>query len=218
MSRAPRIEFEGAVYHLMNRGDQLESIFEDDQDRQIFLQPLAETCRSSGWVVHSFVLMGNHYHLLVETQRASLVRGMQNLDSTYTQRYNVRQKTRGHLFQGRYKALLVDGGSSGYFLTVSDYIHMNPVRARRVREPEKLLKDRWSSAGWLAGSRKGRPEWLRWERVYGELGLKNWGSRSRREYRRYLERRMGEVHPGEEGWRKIRRGWCLGRSHLKIYQ
>ena len=146
----------------MNRGDRQEAIFAGDPDRALFLKTLAETCASSGWVVHSFALMANHYHLLIETQRATLVKGMQNLNSTYTRRYNIRQKKFGHLFQGRFKALLVDGEAPGYFLTVSDYIHLNPVRAKRVCDVEALLKDPWSSAGWLAGSRKARPEWLRW--------------------------------------------------------
>jgi REP element-mobilizing transposase RayT len=174
---------------------------------------LAETALSAGWVVHSFVLMGNHYHLLIETQRATLVKGMQYLNSTYTQRYNSRHKTRGHLFQGRYKALLVDAENGGYFLAVSDYIHLNPVRVRLhpVREAADLLKDPWSSAGWLTGSRKGRPEWLRWERVYGELGLGNWRSRARREYREHLARRMQEVlREEDERWKPIRREWCFG--------
>ncbi len=108
MPRAPRIEFAGAIYHVMNRGDRLERIYEDDQDREIFLKTLGETSQSSGWAVHSFILMRNHYHLLIETQRPTLVKGMQYLNSTYTRRYNVRHKTFGHLFQGRYKALLVD--------------------------------------------------------------------------------------------------------------
>ena len=214
MPRAPRIEFAGAIYHVMNRGNHLEPIFKDAQDRIIFLKTLQETCASAGWAVHSFVLMGNHYHLLIETQRPTLVKGMQYLNSTYTQRYNVRFKTRGHLFQGRYKALLVDGETPGYFLTVSDYIHLNPlrIRNRKIFNLRDLLKYPWSSAGWLSGSRKGRPEWLRWERVYGELSLRDWKGGSRREYRQYLERRIEEVKGDEEGWKKIRRGWCLGRE------
>jgi hypothetical protein len=140
---------------------------------------------------------------------------MQYLNSTYTQRFNARYKQRGHLFQGRYKALLVDAEASGYFLTVSDYIHLNPVRSGGVHESAQLWRDPWSSAGWLSGMRKRRPEWLRWERVYGELGLKNWGSRGRRDYRAYLERRLEEVRKDDrrkahERWGKIRRGWCLG--------
>ncbi|MCK9589516.1 MAG: transposase [Terrimicrobiaceae bacterium] len=217
MPRAPRIEFAGAIYHLMNRGDHLESIFEDDKDREVFLKTLEETCVSSGWQAHSFVLMGNHYHLLIETTRPTLVKGMQYLNSTYTARYNARHKTRGHLFQGRYKALLVDGEAGGYFLTVSDYIHLNPARMKgkgQISNVKDLLEDRWSSAGWLAGSRKGKPEWLRWERVYGELGLGKWRSSSRRAYREHLERRIREVSGEEESWRKIRRGWLLGSEEF----
>ncbi len=210
MARAPRIEYAGAIYHVMNRGDRLEPIYEDDVDRMIFMKTLAETCESSGWHVHSFVLMKNHYHLLIETVRPTLVKGMQYLNSTYTRRYNVRHKTFGHLFQGRYKALLVDVEAKGYFLTVSDYIHLNPVRSKKEREIKGLLKDPWSSAGWLAGSRKGKPDWLKWNRVYEELGMRNWKSRSRREYRNYLEGRIADVNEDDQALKKIRRGWCLG--------
>jgi len=154
--------------------------------------------------------MRNHYHFLLETKRATLVRGMQYLNSTYARRYNVRHKTFGHLFQGRYKALLVDGEAKGYFLTVSDYIHMNPVRAGLVRDGKELFRDRWSSAGWLAGVRKAKPDWLEWSRVYSELGLRDYRRKQRREYREYLERRVGEEKPDDPRWKKIQRGWCYG--------
>ena len=154
--------------------------------------------------------MPNHYHLLLETPRPTLVKGMQYLNSIYTQRYNVRHKIRGHLFQGRYKALLVEGEAQGYFLTVSDYIHLNPVRARRVRTPEELLKDPWSSAGWLSGARKDPPEWLDWERIFGELGLRKRSQHACRKYREYLEGRFGEARNNNPKWKTIRRGWCLG--------
>ena len=93
----------------MNRGNRLERIYEDDKDRETFLKTLGETAQSAGWSVHSYVLMRNHYHLLIETHRPTLVRGMQFLNSTYTLRYNRRHKLRGHLFQGRYKALRIIG-------------------------------------------------------------------------------------------------------------
>ncbi len=217
MPRAPRIEYAGAIYHVMNRGDHLEAIFQDEKDREVFLKTLGETCVSSGWKAHSFVLMGNHYHLLMETTRATLVKGMQYLNSTYTARYNARHKMRGHLFQGRYKALLVDGEAGGYFLTVSDYIHLNPARIKgeaRIGDLKGLLEDRWSSAGWLAGNREKKPGWLQWERVYGELGLRNWRAGNQREYREHLERRMRELDGDEEAWKKIRRGWLLGSKEF----
>lgn len=218
MPRAPRIEFAGAIYHVMNRGNHLEAIFRDAKDREMFLQTLQETCLSSGWSAHSFVLMDNHYHLLIETHRPLLVKGMQYLNSTYTQRFNSRHKTRGHLFQGRYKALLVDHGKGGgYFLTVSDYIHLNPARVKGVRRVtilKELLASPWSSAGWLSGQRKRRPAWLRWERVFGELGFKDWRSRSRREYRGHLGQRLREVCGMREAWDPVRHGWCLGSEEF----
>ncbi len=212
MPRVPRIEFAGAIYHIMSRGNRLDPIFEDDKDRKIFLETLEETCRSAGWSVHSYVLMGNHYHLLMETHRQTLVKGMQYLNSTYARRYNVRHKTFGHLLQGRYKALLVDSENGGYFLAVSDYIHFNPARAGMFKEMRELLSYPWSSLGWLVGVRRKRPEWLSWKRVYGELGMGDWKRKSRREYRRYLEGRILEVGKREERqqYAKIRRGWCLG--------
>ncbi|MGD0652169.1 MAG: transposase [Verrucomicrobiia bacterium] len=215
MPRAPRIEFAGAIYHVMNRGDHLEPIFADDRDRERFIETLGEGCESAGWAVHSFVLMPNHYHLLLETLRPTLVKGMQWLNATYTQRYNARHRTRGHLFQGRYKALLVDGDSGGYLLTVSDYIHLNPVRAKRVRTAQELWADRWSSAGWLAGKRSKRPAWLRAERVFGELGLGRWDRKSQHLYAEYLGRRATETTATEPQWDQIRRGWCLGAETFR---
>jgi REP-associated tyrosine transposase len=210
MPRAPRIEFGGAIYHVMNRGDHLEAIFRDDRDRRRFLETLGEGCESAGWVIHSFVFMPNHYHLLLETPRPTLVKGMQWLNATYTQRFNSRHRTCGHLFQGRYKALLVDDQSPGYLLTVSDYIHLNPIRARLTPTAEELLRYPWCSAGWLAGRRRGRPDWLRSERLYGELGFDPRHARAQRNYRDYLTRRVGEVDGLTERWKPIRRGWCFG--------
>jgi putative transposase len=211
MPRAPRIEFAGAIYHVMNRGDRMEKIFLDDQDREIFLKTLGETCESCGWDVHSYVLMGNHYHLLIETHRPTLVKGMQYLNSTYTRRYNVRHKTYGHVFQGRYKALLVDPEEERYFLTVSDYIHLNPVRSGLVKEVNEIWQYKWSSALWFGGRLKKHSEWLRWEKVYGQLGLGKWRSTTRRKFRSYLQRRILEEE--DEGrLKKIRRGWCIGEK------
>lgn len=215
MPRPPRVEFAGAFYHLMNRGDHLEAIFSDHQDRELFLKTLDETCHSAGWIIHSFVLMDNHYHLLVETQRPTLVKGMQYLNSTYTQRYNVRHKTRGHLFQGRYKAVLVDPDNRGYFLTVSDYIHLNPVRVRRVKTLSSLLRDPWNSAGWLAGVRPKRPSWLSWKRVYGELGLRVWRETARKVFQNHLSQAMSHARKEPETWQVIRRGWCLGTEEFQ---
>ncbi len=144
MARKPRVEFEGATYHVMCRGNRQEAIFKDNKDHGQFLDTLEEVSERNGWRIHAFVLMGNHYHLLLETPEANLVDGMRWLQSTYTQRFNARHRVRGHLFQGRYKALPVDQGE--YFRTVADYIHLNPARAHAFDLKTGQLTDyKWSS-------------------------------------------------------------------------
>ena len=106
MARQLRVEYPGAIYHVMNRGDRREAIFQDDQDRADFLAALAEVCGKTGWEVHALCLMGNHFHLVVETPQGNLVAGMKWLLGTYTGRYNRRHKLFGHLFSGIHRALL----------------------------------------------------------------------------------------------------------------
>src|SRR5690349_15904543 len=130
MARKVRVEFAGAVYHVLDRGDRREAIFQDEKDRELFLTALGEVCLRMGWRVHAWVLMGNHYHLLLETPEPNLVAGRHWLQTTYTVRFNRRDRLCGHLFQGRYKSVLVDAEAGGYFAVLSDYIHLNPVRAR----------------------------------------------------------------------------------------
>src|ERR1700727_1580603 len=103
MARKLRVEYPGAVYHVMNRGGRREAIFKDDQDRQRFLATLGEACGKTGWEVHALCLMGNHFHLVVETPQGNLVAGMKWLLGVYTQRYNHRHAMHGHLFRGRYQ-------------------------------------------------------------------------------------------------------------------
>ena len=137
MPRKVRIEFEGALYHIMCRGDRREEIFRDEQDRELFLSTLGQACERCGFVVHSYVLMRNHYHLLLETPAGNLVAGMKWFQGTYTVRFNARHRLDGHLFAGRYKAVLVEREEPSYGRVVSDYIHLNPARAglstRRIR-------------------------------------------------------------------------------------
>ena len=121
MARKPRAEFAGATYHVMCRGNHQDVVFQDTKDHERFLDTLGEVSYRCGWLVHAFVLMGNHSHLLLETPEPNLVDGMQWLQSTYTQRFNSRHQVWGHLFQGRCRALPVDEGE--YFRTVADYIH-----------------------------------------------------------------------------------------------
>src|SRR6185436_537278 len=136
--RKLRIQYEGAIYHVMNRGDRREDIFHSDSDRQLFLQTLGQTCEKTGWQIHAYCLMRNHFHLIVETPRANLVAGMQWLLGTYTTRFNRRHHLYGHLFSGRYKAQLVDGSGNGYLRTACDYVHLNPLRARLIAAKRRL--------------------------------------------------------------------------------
>src|SRR5436190_4714747 len=134
MARKLRIQYPGAIYHIVSRGDHRERIFKDDRDRQRFLDTLGESCAKTNWLVHAFCLMPNHFHLVLETPQPNLVAGMKWLLGVYTSRFNHRHKAFGHLFQGRYKSLVVDGSGNGYLKTVCDYVHLNPVRARMLEE------------------------------------------------------------------------------------
>lgn len=219
MGRSPRIEFSGAVYHVMSRGNHQEPVFLDDHDNRMFLEALEEVCGRTGWMVHAFVLMDNHYHLLLETPEPNLVDGMRWLQGTYTKRHNIRHKKWGHLFQSRYKALLVDP-SEDYFQTVSSYIHLNPARVKGYDFENKKLADyRWSSYPLYLRPTQ-RPEWLAVERTLGTLGLTDDLS-GRGQYRRLMQKRVLEISESEtpwsvdEQWAKIRRGWCFGGDEFR---
>jgi REP element-mobilizing transposase RayT len=214
MARPLRIEYAGAVYHVMARGNQGQAIFRDERDRLRFLETLGEACAKTGWRIHAYVLMGNHYHLLVETPEGNLVKGMKWLQGTYTQRFNHRHQAFGHLFQGRYKAVIIDGGAPGYFEVVSTYIHLNPARAGLIRcGREPLRRYRWSSFPEYLRRAGSGPEWLYCERVMAALRLKP-GEVKR--YEAYLESRVLELadpgtHPEWEAkWKELRRGWYVG--------
>ncbi|PYJ01489.1 MAG: hypothetical protein DMF00_04750 [Verrucomicrobia bacterium] len=146
MARPLRIEYPGAIYHVLSRGDRREAIFRTEADRKLFLNLLDQTCRRTGWQIHAYCLMDNHFHLVVETPRGNLSTGMQWFLGSYTQRFNRRHRLWGHLFGGRYKALLVDGRPGGAYLRrVCDYVHLNPVRAGMLGNKEKVHRFRWSS-------------------------------------------------------------------------
>lgn len=214
MPRKPRVEFAGAVYHVMSRGNRQQKVFRTDQDNALFLAALGEACGRTGWKVHAYVLMGNHYHLLLETAEANLVAGMQWLQSTYTKRFNAGHREWGHLFQGRYKAIPVEPGGT-YFLAVATYIHLNPVRMKGYDFKSTALQDYpWSSYPAYIGAVQ-RTEWLAVDRVLGDLGLGDTPA-GRRKYGEYMDGRVGEVRHSDkpwladEGWAKIRRGWVFG--------
>jgi putative transposase len=213
MARKLRVEYPGAIYHVMNRGDRREAVFRDDVDRQRFVETLGLACVRSGWQVHAYCLMPNHFHLVIETPQPTLVAGMKWFLGTYTGRFNRRHKIFGHLFSGRYKALIVDGSGSGYLRTVCEYVHLNPARARLLRPEQALREYRWSSWPEYLKKPNRRPAWLRVDRVLGELGIPRDSAAGRRE----LERRMEARRGAEDGlaYKSIRRGWFFGEAALK---
>ena len=187
MARPLRIQFPGALYHVMSRGNERKAIVRDDADREKRLDWLRRTVETYGWRLHAFVLLNNHEHLFVETPEANLSAGMQYLNGSYTSYFNRRHRRSGHLLQGRFKGHLIE--EEGHFLEVSRYIHLNPVRAKLVGSPEAY---RWSShPGYVRGSRV--LSWVTYDRVLGEFGKD--AVAARRAYGRFvragIEERLG---------------------------
>ena len=216
MPRKLRVEYPGAIYHLMNRGDRKEDIFVDDQDRERFLETLGEVCQRAGWQVHAYCLMRNHFHLVVETPQANLSSGMQWFLGTYTARFNRRQRFFGHLFSGRYKTLIVDGSGNGYLKTVCDYVHLNPVRAKLLKAEESLQTYVWSSYGAYLKRASQRPVWLRVDRLLGEWGVGGDDASGRRQFQIGMEKRQEQETSKQDGeWKSLRRGWCWGAKDFR---
>lgn len=219
MGRAPRIAFPGALYHVMSRGNRQGDIFHDDHDRLTFLDVLEEACGRTGWIVHAYVLMNNHYHLLIETPEPNLVDGMRWIQGTYTKRFNTRHKLWGHLLQGRYKALVVDP-SEEYFRAVGNYVHLNPARAHCFDlETEPLETFRWSSYPHYLIPET-RPAWLDVNRLLGALGLTDDAigrSRYEESIRFRVRQLIGAANASDfdNEWAKIRRGWAFGDRDFK---
>lgn len=166
MARPLRIEFEGAWYHVLNRGAARRDVFVSDGQRYRFLELLGDLASRFEIETHAYCLMNNHYHLLLHTPRGNLGRGMRHLNGVYTQHFNRDQHRDGPLFRGRYKAILVD--ADAYLLHLSSYIHRNPIEAGMV---DRLEKYRWSSYPDYVGRRKPTP-WLYRDMVYSMLGGK----------------------------------------------
>jgi putative transposase len=214
MPRKLRLEYPGALYHVMSRGDQREDIFLCDVDRHDFLKTLAEACRKTGWQIHAYCLLHNHYHLVVETPNANLVAGMAWLQSTYTIRLNNRHNLTGHVLSGRYKAQLVEGSGNGYLRTVGDYVHLNPIRARLLETEDRLLGYPWSSFPLYLSAPKHRPQWLRADRLLGEHGIHGDTPAGRQEFERQMERRRLE-EVDDEKLQEFRQAWCLGNETFR---
>ena len=213
MARKLRVEYPGAIYHVMNRGDRREPIFHDDVDRRSFLETLGEACAKTEWQVHAYCLMGNHFHLVLETPQANLVAGMKWFLGTYTSRFNRRHKLFGHLFSGRYKALIVDGSGNGYLRTVCDYVHLNPVRAKLLGPEQRLREYGWSSVADYLKPPARRAAWLRVDRLFGEMRIPRDSTAGREEFERSMEARRQGDEPGD--WKAVRRGWCFGEEQFR---
>src|SRR5688572_11980356 len=164
MSRPLRIQYSGAVYHVMNRGRARQPTFIDDADDQAFLDTLTEAHRLWGIEVFAYSLMGNHYHLCLRTPKGNLSRGMRHVDGIYTQRFNRRHRRDGTLFRGRYKAILIDADE--YLAAVVRYIHLNAVEAGLVKIPEEY---RWASHRYYLQA-KGAPGWLDTKEAMEQIG------------------------------------------------
>lgn len=154
MARPLRLEYPNALYHVTARGNAQQDIYLADDDRTLFLSVLAEVINRFGWICHAYCLMDNHYHLLIETPEANLSRGMRQLNGVYTQRFNREHGRVGHVFQGRFKAILVE--HDAYLLELARYIVLNPLRAKMVRS---ITQHPWSSYLATAGLAE-RPGWL----------------------------------------------------------
>lgn len=218
MSRPLRIEYPGAVYHVQSIGNRGDAIFLDDEDRELFIKTFGETAKSCGWIVYAYALMPNHYHLLFLTTKANLVDGMKWLQTTYTQRFNSRHRTRGHLFAGRYHAMIVEANNSHYFSTMIDYIHLNPARSGLARRHTFLSGCKWTSLpAWMEEKQEKRPRWLK-----PEKGLQSFGCEDNAEgHQKYLNHLLGRfeaermdehslIPAGHIGTSTVQRGWCYG--------
>lgn len=198
MSRPLRIEFAGALYHVTSRGDRREDIYLDDADREQFLEVFAEVCDRHRWVCHAYCLMSNHYHLLVETREPTLGKGMRQLNGVFTQRFNRRHHRVGHVFQGRYKAILVDKDS--YLLALARYIVLNPVRAAMVRSARDWP---WSSYRATVGFAP-VPAWLSVDGLLSAFGRRR--GPAREAYRRFVSEGRDQPSP----WRDLKQQVYLG--------
>lgn len=200
MARPLRLQFDGAIYHVTSRGNAREDIFDDDTDRHAFLECLGKVVQRFHWLCHAYCLMDNHYHLVIETPEANLAKGMRQLNGTYTQRYNRRHRTVGHLFQGRYKAILIQRES--HLQEVCRYVVLNPVRAKAV---EKVEQWPWSSYRGTAGLATCSP-WLTVDWVLSQFGKER--QQAAIHYRRFVREGLS----GPTIWEGLRAQVLLGEE------
>jgi len=228
MPRAPRVEYEGACYHVMARGNRREPIVFDDDDRKLFVRTFSEAVERCGWEVFAWVLMNNHYHLIFRTPQPNLVEGMQWMQNAYTRRINARHHLWGHLFGGRYRSILIEnqdyGGSvwRDYLRTAIDYVHLNPGRAGLVDGIESSTLDYpWISlAQGMAKPPSKRPSWLQVTEVLDLFGERDHAAGRRKLVQRYDDWITDEngTDPEVEGLSfatRLERGWYWGSEALQ---
>lgn len=190
MARPLRIEYPGALYHVTSRGNAKKKIFRNDIDRNNFLEVISKVIKRCDWLCHAYCLMDNHYHLMIETPEGNLSRGMQQLNGVYTQRFNWNHKSVGHIFQGRYKAILIEKES--YLLELCRYVILNPVRARIVEVPEAW---KWSSYTATTGIKKS-PEYLIEDWILGQFGKNK--RKAQKRYKEFVQAGIIENSPWDE--------------------
>ena len=186
MARPLRITFPGAFYHITSRGNERKVIFKSKRDREKFLEYLESATQRYDALIHAYCMMDNHFHLLLETPSANLPQIMRHINGAYTTYFNIKRKRWGHLFQGRYKSILVE--IDEYAKELSRYIHLNPVRVGMVKKPEAY---QWSSYQYYIGKKKA-PEWLHRAFVLGYFGEKE--SIAQKRYKNYVNALVGQEY------------------------
>lgn len=179
MARPLRISYPGAFYHITSRGNEQKPVFKSKKDREKFLEYLESAVKRYDAVIHTYCLMDNHYHLLLETPSGNLSKIMAHINGAYTTYFNVKRERFGHLFQGRYRAILIEADE--YAKELSRYIHLNPVRANMVNLPEEY---EWSSYSYYIGKKKS-PEWLKMDFILGYFGRKLTGAQ--KSYKKFVD-------------------------------
>lgn len=187
MARPLRLEYSGALYHITSRGNERKKIYREEQDFKLFLKVLAQVVEDTNWLCHSYCLMPNHYHLLLETPEPNLSKGMRQLNGIYTQKFNYKYKRSGHLFQGRYKAIIVE--KEAHLLELCRYIVLNPVRANIVDLPEM-----WPYSSYLAAIGKVKtPTFLHTDWILAQFARGR--NRARAAYKRFVANGGGQASP-----------------------
>lgn len=207
MARPLRINYPGAFYHVTSRGNERKAVFKSKRDREKFLEYLETATLKYNAVVHVYCLMDNHYHIFLETPSGNLPQIMRHINGAYTAYFNAKRSRSGHLFQGRYKAILVDADE--YAKELSRYIHLNPVRADMVERPEEYT---WSSLRDYIGARK-PPEWLHRDFILGYFG--NNFSVAEKGYKKFIRSREGKEY--ESPFKEVFASTILGDAGFIEY-